>query len=418
MAQAKSSSLGSMPNLDISETPVSPATEAGSQSCSTGDDALSQAMLRVLERVVRRAVTGVAPTMVEYWLEAIERIMNDIDCTPEKKLKGTVSLLCDEAYQWLLSVEEGTQLDCLNWDYFKTTFQSKYVDVSYIDARRLEFLNFMQGDKPVLEFLRLSRYARGMVAYEYEKYVNFKDGLRFSLMVLIAPQRECEFAVLVDKAKIAEEPCGDYGRRHLSECWRRLGACLWCAFLEHRIKECPHRVDLMQASRLSFAQPQWAIQQLPRGRGPDKGGNDIGSTHSYVASTVFENLGISIECTSNEITLKVKEVDIHKTVFRTLYRHYEFLVMPFGLTNAPTAFMDMMNRVFQSYFDQFIVVFIDDIFVYSKTEDEHDKHLKPKNISEIHSFLDLAGYYRRFLKGFSLITAPLAKLICKGVLFV
>ena len=176
-----------------------------------------------------------------------------------------------------------------------------------------------------------------------------------------------------------------------------------------------------------------------------------------------------IDLRSGYYQLRVKDIDVPKTAFRTRYGHYEFLVMPFGLTNAPAAFMDLMNRVFRPYLDQFVMVFIDDILVYSRDEQEHEQHLKivlqtlrekklyaklskwdfwlkeisflghivsaegirvdpvkieavvnwkpPRSVTKVRSFLGLAGYYRRFVKGFSVIASPFTKLLRKGVLF-
>ncbi|XP_012480909.1 uncharacterized protein LOC105795798 [Gossypium raimondii] len=266
-----------MPNLDTSETPVSPITETGSHDRMAGDDALSQAMLRILGRVT--------PSVAEYWMEVTERIMDNLDLTLEQKLKGAISLLRDEAYQWWLTIKEGTQPKRLTWDFYKSTFQGKYMGASYIDVKRREFLNLMQGDRLMaeyeVEFLRLSRYTRGMVAIEYERCVHFEDGLKDSLRVLIAPQRKRDFSALVKRQNRDKEIgitlCGHCGSLYPDECWRTIGACLRCGSVEHRVREGSLKDDQVQAA-------------------------DIGSTHFYVAHSVSKNLGISVESTSSEVT--------------------------------------------------------------------------------------------------------------------
>ncbi|KAK1663150.1 hypothetical protein QYE76_051309 [Lolium multiflorum] len=177
-----------------------------------------------------------------------------------------------------------------------------------------------------------------------------------------------------------------------------------------------------------------------------------------------------IDLRSGYHQIKIKKEDVPKTAFVSRYGHHEYLVVPFGLTNAPAIFMNLMNKIFMKYLDKFVIVFIDDILIYSKDKEEHAKHLKivlqilrehqlyakfskckfwldsveflghvitkegiavnpskvqsvlewksPKNAKEIRGFLGMAGYYRRFIEGFSKIAGPMTKLLKKNTPFV
>ncbi|GJV58291.1 putative reverse transcriptase domain-containing protein [Tanacetum coccineum] len=142
-----------------------------------------------------------------------------------------------------------------------------------------------------------------------------------------------------------------------------------------------------------------------------------------------------IDLRSGYHQMRVHEDDIPKTTFRTRYGHFEFTVMPFGLTNALAVFMDLVNRVCRPYLDKFVIVFIDDILIYSKTQEEHVEHLrlvfgrlkKEKLYAKFskcefwlrevqflrHVINGLAGYYRRFIKNFSKIAKSLTILTQK-----
>ena len=165
--------------------------------------------------------------------------------------------------------------------------------------------------------------------------------------------------------------------------------------------------------------------------------------------------------------IRIKEADVEKTAFRTRYGHYEYTVLPFGLTNAPATFMGLMNEVFRPLLDKSVVVYLDDILIYSRTWDEHKRHIAevlerlrenklyaklskcefgkeeveflghivthkgvkvdskkveavrswplPLDIHDLRAFLGLANYYRRFVRDYSKMTLPLTQMLKKGV---
>ncbi|GKU97795.1 hypothetical protein SLEP1_g10885 [Rubroshorea leprosula] len=326
--------------------------------------------------------------------------------------------------------------------------------------------------------------------------------------------------------------CGKVGHTR-DQCHTATGACFKCGKQGHRIANCPlldPKAQTQQARVQVMTHKEAAATDVITGTLPVNSDYahvlfDLGASHSFIARSYVLKRALPVDTSDCELhvdtplggvmttrevefaidlvpgtgpiskapcppvlfvkkkdgsmrlcidyqelnKVKIKPDDVPKTAFRTRYGHYEFIVMPFGLTNAPARFMDLMNRVFSKYLDQFVVLFIDDILVYSFSHAFHEKHLRtvletlrrerlfakfkkcefwldnvaflghvvtkdgisvdpqkieavvdwkrPNSVTEIHSFLGLAGYYRRFVGDFSRIALPMTRLIRKDTKF-
>ncbi|KAK1605555.1 hypothetical protein QYE76_029228 [Lolium multiflorum] len=240
--------------------------------------------------------------------------------------------------------------------------------------------------------------------------------------------------------------------------------CYECGIVGHYSNECPKRLAKLAASSAAPAQQQ---RRVTNGKkfAPNNPNNRSGRLFHMSAEEAQEAPDVVL----GYHQLKIRATDIPKTAFTTRYGLYEYNVMSFGLTNAPAYFMNLMNKIFMNFLDKFVVVFIDDILIYSKSEEEHEHHLEivletlrqhklyakfskcefwlkevgflghilsaggisvdptkiktvaewktPTTQTEVRAFLGLAGYYRRFIEGFSSIARPMTQLLKKDKKF-
>ncbi|WVZ80986.1 hypothetical protein U9M48_028416, partial [Paspalum notatum var. saurae] len=308
----------------------------------------------------------------------------------------------------------------VTWDEFRAAFRAHYLPPSLIELKQREFRALRQGNMSVLEyvraFIRPSQYFPEDVNTDPRRATRPLDGFDPTLATHLGRGYD-GFTELVDVAIDMEDRLN---HAHEDRRGKRLASTL--------------RSGSSQRQRLGEA-------------------------------TVFSK----IDLRSGYHQIKVREEDIPKTAFSTRYGLYEYLVMSFGLTNAPAFFIYLMNSVFMNELDKFVVVFIDDILVYSKNEKEHEEHLRivlsrlrehklyakfskcafwlkevaflghilsakgvvsiqskvedvlnwkqPTSVTEIRSFLGLVGYYRRFIKDFSKIAKPMTTLTQKNAKF-
>ncbi|KAL5803527.1 hypothetical protein ACOSQ4_031832 [Xanthoceras sorbifolium] len=446
------------------------------------------------------------------------------------------------------------------WHFFQKEFRRKYIGRIYLDNLKREFTNLKQRQMTVIEyereFVRLSKYAKEMVATEADKCRRFEDGLNdYIRLQVVKEEGQGHPAHISPESQQPERsaPTTSRGRRPsqvvpeggshrgVSESVARpesraparvydgaeitmvgerrdflsnvISATTACKLIRNgceaylaqvvdsrkvnaKIQNIPTVCDfadvfpeeLSELLDKGFIRPSVSPWGAPVLFVKKKDGslrlcidyrqlNKLTVKNKYPLPRIddlFDQLRgacvfSKIDLRTGYHQLRIKESDVPKTAFRTRYGHYEFVVMPFGLTNAPAAFMDLMNRIFRPYLDQFVVVFIDDILVYSQTVEDYNRHLRvvlqilrekqlygklskcefwlpeiaflghivsaegikvdpkkieaivewkpPRNITEVRSFLGLAGYYRRFVKGFSSIASSLTKLLHKNVRF-
>ncbi|KAL8116605.1 hypothetical protein AgCh_022951 [Apium graveolens] len=326
-----------------------------------------------------------------------------------KEIEKTFALVKDQMELKFLELKLGN----MSMEDYQSKFEelSRFVP-SYMDTNRKKAMRFQQGLKP---------WIRGkVVIFELDTHVG-----------------------VVQKAMIAETE---------SEMSQK----------EKEARDCKTPVPVNNALRIIGSTP--AVNEPPRARVYDFSVKDAIMDTNVVAgerSQVFSKIDLRSGCNQ----LKSKPEDIPKSAFRARYSHYEFLVMSFGLTNTPAIFMDLMNIIFKEYLDKFIIVFIDEILIYSKSTGDHAEHLRialeilrkenlyakfskydfwlqeiqvlghiassegikvdptkievimnwkrEKTPKEVRSFLGLAGYYRRFVQDFSKIMMPSTKLTRK-----
>ncbi|CAJ2645092.1 unnamed protein product [Trifolium pratense] len=359
-------------------------------------------------------------------------------CTEESKLTLGTYVLREEANKWWKNAKlrMGIGGVVITWEMFKGEFLRKYFPADIRNKKVVEFMELKQGNMSVAEysvkFEELCAFSPhyNTVDAEEAKCVKFeKVYALFASLKMEGEVKVEELPVVCEFPDVFPEDVSDVPPK----------------------REVEFTIDLLNKVTIKNKYPLPRIDDL---------------MDQLVGACVFSK----IDLRSGYHQIRVKTEDIPKTAFRTRYGHYEYSVMPFGVTNAPGVFMEYMNRIFHSFLDKFVVVFIDDILVYSKSEEEHKEHLRivlqilkekklyaklskcefwlkevsflghvissgriavdpakvdavlqwgtPESVSEIRSFLGLAGYYRRFIEGFSKLALPLTQLTRKDQAFV
>ncbi|XP_027931887.1 uncharacterized protein LOC114187736 [Vigna unguiculata] len=276
-----------------------------------------------------------SPDAADQWLKDLERIYDAKMCPAENRLAFSVYMLTGEAEHWWSSTRSILEErdDPVTWETFRERFLSEYFPDSIRYAKEGVMRELQDGAQCYMIFTHME-VERGETTSVIPVVQDFGDVFPEEVPGL-PPSREVEFSIdlVPGTGPISMAPY----------CMAPAELC----------------VDYRQLNKMTIKNKYL----LPRI-------DDL--MDQLHGSSVFSK----IDLRSGYHQILVKADDVQKTTFRSRYGHYEYVVMPFGVTNAPAVFMDYMNRIFRPFLDKFVVVFIDDILIYSRTQEEHAEHLR------------------------------------------
>ncbi|GJV15838.1 putative reverse transcriptase domain-containing protein [Tanacetum coccineum] len=366
------------------------------------------------------------------WFERTESVFSRSNCTEDCKVKFTTGTLTEEALSWWnsfaqpIGIEEAYKI---TWSEFKKLLIKKYCPRTEVKKMEDEFYNLTVNGNDLKTYIR-----------------------RFQELAVLCP------TMVPNSEKLMEDLALLSIRLAIRKPWNKSFVSISLASL---LNIPPITLDttydiemangnlvgtntVIQGCTMILLNEPFKIDLMPIKLGNFDVIIGMDWLSKYHARIICDEKVVHIPIDGETLIirgyhqLRVRDEDIPKTAFRTRYGHYEFQVMPFGLNNMPAVFMDLMNRVCKPYLDKFMIVFIDDILIYSRNKEEHADHLRiilellkkeklyakfsksvknwasPTTPTEVRQFLGLTGYYQRFIEGFLKIAKSLTELTQKN----